>query len=103
MSKCKNSIGNLKSGSLESEKYIQKLVLGENTELLYSSPILKWDYYKGVGAPKLDNLTDLLNLLKKIQEEYPQTPDGSEDEDIRCDGGSSFVFRIRREIVRKSD
>lgn len=45
-------------------------------ELPYSSPILPWDYYKGVGAPKLNNLTDLLNVLKKMQEEYPKTPDG---------------------------
>lgn len=42
----------------------------------YSSPILPWDYYKGVGAPKLNNLTDLLNVLKKMQEKYPKTPDG---------------------------
>lgn len=45
-------------------------------ELPYSSPILPWDYYKGVGAPKLNNLTDLLNVLKKMQAEYPKTPDG---------------------------
>jgi len=45
-------------------------------ELPYSSPILPWDYYKGVGAPKLNNLTDLLNVLKQMQEEYPKTPDG---------------------------
>ncbi|MGO4695757.1 hypothetical protein AB4Z50_15900 [Paenibacillus sp. 2TAB26] len=45
-------------------------------ELPYSSPILPWDYYKGVGAPKLNNLTDLLNVLKQMQAEYPKTPDG---------------------------
>lgn len=45
-------------------------------ELPYSSPIMPWDYYKGVGAPKLNNLTDLLNVLKQMQEKYPKTPDG---------------------------
>jgi putative aldouronate transport system substrate-binding protein len=42
----------------------------------YSSPILPWDYYKGVGAPKLNNLDDLLNVLKQMQQKYPKTPDG---------------------------
>lgn len=45
-------------------------------EIPYSSPTLPWDYYKGVGSPKLNNLTDLLNVLKKMQEKYPQTSDG---------------------------
>ena len=45
-------------------------------ELPYSSPIMPWDYYKGVGAPKLNNLNDLLNVLKQMQEKYPKTPDG---------------------------
>lgn len=45
-------------------------------ELPYSSPIMPWDYYKGVGAPKLKNLNDLLNVLKQMQEKYPKTPDG---------------------------
>ncbi|KAI7256939.1 hypothetical protein KC345_g10898 [Hortaea werneckii] len=45
-------------------------------ELPYSSPLMPWDYYKGIGAPKLNNLTDLLNALKQMQEKYPKTPDG---------------------------
>ncbi|MDI4646990.1 extracellular solute-binding protein [Cohnella hashimotonis] len=45
-------------------------------EIPYSSPIMPWDYYKGVGAPKLNNLDDLLNVLKQMQEKYPKTPDG---------------------------
>ncbi|UJF31740.1 type 2 periplasmic-binding domain-containing protein [Paenibacillus hexagrammi] len=45
-------------------------------EIPYSSPIMPWDYYKGVGAPKLNNLTDLLNVLKSMQEKYPKTADG---------------------------
>ncbi|SEU20504.1 extracellular solute-binding protein [Paenibacillus sp. NFR01] len=45
-------------------------------EIPYSSPIMPWDYYKGIGAPKLNNLTDLLNALKLMHEKYPATPDG---------------------------
>ncbi|OPH58066.1 hypothetical protein BC351_24270 [Paenibacillus ferrarius] len=45
-------------------------------QIPYSSPIMPWDYYKGVGAPKLNNLDDLLNVLKLMHEKYPKTPDG---------------------------
>lgn len=45
-------------------------------EIPYSSPIMPWDYYKGIGSPKLNNLTDLMNALKQMQEKYPKTPDG---------------------------
>ncbi|MBM7565836.1 sugar ABC transporter substrate-binding protein [Paenibacillus sacheonensis] len=45
-------------------------------EIPYSSPIMPWDYYKGVGAPKLNDLNDLLNVLKQMQAKYPKTPDG---------------------------
>lgn len=45
-------------------------------ELPYSSPIMPWDYYKGIGAPKLNNLNDLMTALKDMQAKYPKTPDG---------------------------
>ncbi|WP_219837020.1 hypothetical protein [Paenibacillus sp. R14(2021)] len=45
-------------------------------EIPYSSPIMPWDYYKGVGAPKLNDLNDLLNVLKQMQAKYQKTPDG---------------------------
>ncbi|MHA7965990.1 type 2 periplasmic-binding domain-containing protein [Paenibacillus sp. CAU 1782] len=45
-------------------------------EIPYSSPIMPWDYYKGIGAPKLNNLDDLLAALKQMQAKYPKTPDG---------------------------
>ncbi|WP_336790398.1 hypothetical protein [Paenibacillus sp. MMO-177] len=61
-------------------------------EIPYSSPIMPWDYYKGVGAPKLNNLTDLLNVLKAMQQKYPTTPDGKKIVPITLwkdwDGGS---------------
>ncbi|HEX2945957.1 MAG TPA: sugar ABC transporter substrate-binding protein [Clostridia bacterium] len=45
-------------------------------EVPYSSPIMPWDYYTGVGAPKINNLSDLLNTLKAMHDKYPKTPDG---------------------------
>ncbi len=61
-------------------------------EIPYSSPIMPWDYYKGIGAPKLNNLTDLLNALKEMQKKYPTTPDGKKIVPITLwkdwDGGS---------------
>lgn len=45
-------------------------------EYPYSSPIMPWDYYQGIGAPKIDDLNGLLDVLQKMKEKYPKTPDG---------------------------
>ncbi len=45
-------------------------------DVIYSSPMLRWDLYKEAGAPKLENLDDLLNLLAKIHEIHPTNDDG---------------------------
>ncbi len=45
-------------------------------ELAYSSPIMPWDYYKGIGAPEIKNLNDLMNVLDQMHKKYPKTPDG---------------------------
>ena len=42
----------------------------------YSSPILPWNLYTGVGSPKIDNMDGLLTTLKSMQDKYPTTPDG---------------------------
>lgn len=68
-------------------------------ELPYSSPILPWDYYKGVGAPKLNNLQDLLSVLKQMQAKYPKTPDGKPIVPITLwkdwDGGTGAMENVR--------
>jgi putative aldouronate transport system substrate-binding protein len=68
-------------------------------ELPYSSPIMPWDYYKGVGAPKLNNLQDLLNVLKQMQAKYPKTPDGKPIVPITLwkdwDGGTGAMENVR--------
>ncbi|MEK0313264.1 hypothetical protein [Cohnella sp. 56] len=68
-------------------------------EIPYSSPIMPWDYYKGVGAPKLNNLQDLLNVLKQMQAKYPKTPDGKPIVPITLwkdwDGGTGAMENVR--------
>ena len=45
-------------------------------DVIYSSPMLRWDLYKQIGAPKLENLDDLLAALQKIHEIHPTNEDG---------------------------
>ena len=45
-------------------------------DVIYSSPMLRWDLYKEAGAPKLENLDDLLAVLEKIHELHPVNEDG---------------------------
>ncbi len=45
-------------------------------EYAYSSPMMPWVYYKGVGSPKIDNLDGLLDILQKMKEKFPKNPDG---------------------------
>ena len=45
-------------------------------DMIYSSPLLRWDLYNQIGAPKLENLDDLLNALGKIHEIHPTNDDG---------------------------
>ena len=45
-------------------------------DVIYSSPMLRWDLYKEIGAPKLENLDDLLDALAKIHEIHPTNEEG---------------------------
>ena len=45
-------------------------------DVIYSSPMLRWDLYKAVGAPEVANLDDLLDVLKKIHEIHPANDEG---------------------------
>jgi multiple sugar transport system substrate-binding protein/putative aldouronate transport system substrate-binding protein len=44
---------------------------------VYSSPWLPWDYYTEAGAPALQNMNDLLDVLEKIQKAHPKGVDGN--------------------------
>lgn len=45
-------------------------------DTVYSTPRLAWDYYNEIGAPELNNLDDLLNALKAIQDAHPTNDAG---------------------------
>lgn len=45
-------------------------------QIPYSSPMLPWDYYVKAGSPKMNNLNDLLNVLKTMQQANPKAPNG---------------------------
>lgn len=39
-------------------------------------PYLRWDYYQGIGSPRMETLEDLLPVLKQMQEKYPTSDSG---------------------------
>ena len=45
-------------------------------EEIYSSPMLRWDQYTGVGRPEMADLDGLLDTLKLIHEKYPTNEAG---------------------------
>jgi len=45
-------------------------------DVVYSSPLLRWDLYSEVGAPELNNLDDLLDVLDAIKKAHPTNKDG---------------------------
>ena len=45
-------------------------------DVVYSSPMLRWDLYSAVGAPDSADLDGLLDTIKKIQDQFPTNDDG---------------------------
>ena len=41
-----------------------------------TAPYIRWDIYEQIGAPPVENMDDLLNVLKQMQDAYPETEDG---------------------------
>lgn len=40
------------------------------------APYIRWDVYQEIGMPKVEDMYDLLNVLKQMQDAYPETEDG---------------------------
>lgn len=40
-------------------------------DVIYSSPMLRWDLYSELGTPDIKNLDDLIDILAKIKEAHP--------------------------------
>ncbi len=45
-------------------------------DVIYSSPMLRWDLYKQIGEPDIKDLDDLLDVLEKIKEVHPTNEAG---------------------------
>ena len=45
-------------------------------DVIYSSPMLRWDLYKEIGKPQIADLDGLLDALKQIQDKYPTNEAG---------------------------
>ena len=45
-------------------------------DTIYSSPMLRWDLYKELGYPEMNNLEDLLDVLQQMQEAHPTNDAG---------------------------
>ena len=46
-------------------------------DVVASSPLLRWDLYKGVGSPDIKNLNGLLDTLEAMMEKYPTNATGA--------------------------
>lgn len=45
-------------------------------DVIYSSPLLRWDLYSEQGCPDMQNLDDLLDVLEKMMKDHPTNADG---------------------------
>ncbi len=45
-------------------------------DVVYSSPMLRWDLYTGIGAPEIKDLDGLLDTIKQIQDANPTNEAG---------------------------
>ena len=45
-------------------------------DVIYSSPLLRWDYYKELGMPDIKDLDGLADVLAQMQDAHPTNADG---------------------------
>ncbi len=45
-------------------------------DVIYSSPLLRWDLYKEIGEPEIKDLDGLLDALDAMMKAHPTNPDG---------------------------
>ncbi len=59
-------------------------------------PRMPWDYYTGIGAPKLENLDDVITCLKDMMEAYPESRSGKKTYGISLwpDWDSSYMENV---------
>ncbi|SCY20791.1 multiple sugar transport system substrate-binding protein [Lachnospiraceae bacterium XBB2008] len=45
-------------------------------DVIYSSPLLRWDYYSELGCPDIKDLDGLVDVLAQMQDAHPTNADG---------------------------
>ena len=61
-------------------------------DVIYSSPMLRWDLYQAVGAPEIKDLDGLLDVLAKIHEIHPE--EYTTNEAGEKVGGKAYPFSL---------
>ncbi|BBH20516.1 ABC transporter substrate-binding protein [Paenibacillus baekrokdamisoli] len=61
----------------------------------YESPgyLIRWDYYKELGFPEVNNMDDLLNMLKAMQDKHPTNDQGQKTYGISPYFADFFTYR----------
>lgn len=72
----KFSKGNWSNGT--GELYFLPCQIGVDSQGIYQGmgPLTRWDYYKELGYPEINNLDEWLALLAEMQKSHPTTEDG---------------------------
>lgn len=45
-------------------------------DMIYSSPLMRWDLYTGIGSPEIKNLDGVIDALKAMMDKYPTNEAG---------------------------
>lgn len=74
---------NFKSDGDDTQYFVTPHVVTDNAEKNYGSVIptgyvVRWDLYKQIGCPEINNDDDYIEALKAMKELYPKTEDGLE-------------------------
>lgn len=74
---------NFKSDDSNGQYFVTTHVNSENVEMNYGALlnygyVVRWDLYKAIGCPEINNDDDYIAALKAMKEIYPKTEDGAE-------------------------
>ena len=74
---------NFKSDGKDTQYFVTPHVVTENAEKNYGSVlqygyVVRWDLYKQIGCPEINNDDDYIEALKEMKKIYPKTEDGEE-------------------------
>ena len=69
--------------------------LSYSQDVIYSSPLLRWDLYTGIGSPEIADLNGLVDVLAQMQKKYPTNAAGDKTYAVTLwpdwDGGDNMM------------